>query len=257
MKVFVSWSGERGRIFADAFCKLLAAAGSGADLEPWMSTRIHHGRPWAAELLARLDECRACVVCVTADAFASPWLSFEAGAVLGAGADPDRIVCLGLDLEPGMLDGHLLARLRLFDVSRESIRSLWNAMLPDTDAAWPEAIWQKFVSDCAAVPDATPKQFVVWLDLQSGLTEHPIQIDRDMAFDDLLQKLLEWRGKPLDALQRAELRCLDFDAERWVSMPRRLSTVHVRRLAILDPEAVLRYRTRLSWLLFNCARAST
>jgi TIR domain len=235
MKVFVSWSGERGRYFADAVCRLLTSAGGAPPLEPWMSTQIRQGRLWASELLAQLAECRACIVCVTADTVASHWLGFEAGAVLGAGAEVARVVCLGLDLDPGMLDGHLLSRFPLFDPTAAGMRALWEVLEPGTGPTWSAEDWREFERGCQEVPSAVPRAFTLWLELPDGLSGHPVQVDRDFAFDEVLTKLLEYHGRALTADERRVLRCLDIDAGRWVPMPSRLSTVSSRRLVLMDP----------------------
>jgi hypothetical protein len=225
MKVFVSWSGERGRLFAEAVCALLASTTGEARLEPWMSTRIHHGKPWAIELLGQLAQCQACIVCLTADTVASRWLAFEAGAVLGAGANPDHVVGLGLDLEPGMLRGHTLARFETCDASNDGVRALYRRLRPGSEPTWPASAWQGFEAACAAVPAPAVRTFTLWVCVPNGLFAHPIEAVHDMPFDDVLAQLLEWHGEKLDAATRQAFRCIDFDVGAWLPMPRRISLI--------------------------------
>lgn len=242
MKIFVSWSGGRGRLFAEAVCRLLGSDRGQAPFEPWMSTQIRHGRPWAAELLAQLEVCKTCIVCVTADTVASRWLGFEAGAVLGAGAEPGQVVCLGLNVEPGMLEGHLLSRFQAFDATADGVLALWQALRPGVAPAWPADAWREFERACAAVPDAMPIDFTLYLHLgEKQLSAHPIKIDQDVAFDDVLVALLQSHGQALEADERRAMRCLDLDRGCWVPMPWRLSGASSRRLVVMDARALQRY----------------
>lgn len=238
MKVFVSWSGDRGRGFAEAVCALLSGTHGQARLEPWMSTRIRHGKPWAVELLGQLAQCQACIVCLTADTVGSRWLAFEAGAVIGAGSNPRQIVGLGLDLEPGMLEGHALERFDLFDSSLQGMQRVWKRLRPGEDPPWAAEEWRRFEAACAAIPAPATRAFTIILYSRNGLFIHPFQSVSDARLDDVLSQLLDLHDEHTEAEQRAAFRCLDLDAGEWIPMPRRTSLVRPPRVAFLHPDVI-------------------
>lgn len=103
MKIFLSWSGNRGRALAEALRDWLPLIHG---VEPWLSTEMERGVRWGAELESGLKESRAGVVCLTKDSLTSPWLLFEAGAI--SKAIEKTLVCpYLLDVEPGELPGPL------------------------------------------------------------------------------------------------------------------------------------------------------
>lgn len=80
MKVFVSWSGERSRLVAEALHTFLQDVIQA--LEPWISVAdIEKGARWHTEISAQLEEAQVGIVCLTRDNMESPWLLFEAGAL--------------------------------------------------------------------------------------------------------------------------------------------------------------------------------
>ena len=77
-KIFVCWSGERGRGFAEACQKWLG------DLFPervnvLISVEIEKGTVWFDELTDSLRGARLGIICLTPEGIDSPWVHFEAG----------------------------------------------------------------------------------------------------------------------------------------------------------------------------------
>lgn len=86
MRIFISWSKERSREFAQIIRDWLPEVIQ--EVEPWMSSEdIDKGKRWSEEIAARLDEVNEGIVCVTADNAKEPWLNFEAGALAKSRAD--------------------------------------------------------------------------------------------------------------------------------------------------------------------------
>ncbi len=80
MKVFISWSGERGRHVASALRSWLGDAVH--MVEPWLSSEdIDPGTRWNDELSQQLAETRFGIVCLTPESAKAPWVLFEAGAL--------------------------------------------------------------------------------------------------------------------------------------------------------------------------------
>jgi hypothetical protein len=103
MNVFLSWSGERSRMVAEALrdwlpCVLQA-------VKPFMSARdIEKGAAWPNELLANLSDARFGIVCLTPENLTAPWLLFEAGAIAKAVNSPAYLCTYLLDFSPTDLE---------------------------------------------------------------------------------------------------------------------------------------------------------
>lgn len=80
MKLFICWSGRRGKDIADVLSGWLEYL-IGTALEPVMSMNIPKGALWFEEVNKSLDDCGAGLICLTPEALHSPWVHFEAGAL--------------------------------------------------------------------------------------------------------------------------------------------------------------------------------
>ena len=95
MQVFLSWSGDRSRLVAEALARWLRQVIQ--TVEPWLSADIEKGTHWEAAVRRQLSESRVGVICLTTDNLDSRWLLFEAGALSNI---PGAHVCtflLGID----------------------------------------------------------------------------------------------------------------------------------------------------------------
>jgi hypothetical protein len=80
METFISWSGPRSRMAAEALRKWLP--GIVQSVEPWVSgADIEAGARWHQALSVRLNQCNFGVICLTPENVQSPWLLYEAGAL--------------------------------------------------------------------------------------------------------------------------------------------------------------------------------
>lgn len=80
MRIFISWSGERGRLVAGILRSWLADVLHNA--EPWVSSEdINAGARWSDELAKELEGARFGIVCLTPESVSAPWVLFEAGAL--------------------------------------------------------------------------------------------------------------------------------------------------------------------------------
>ncbi|HEY7338777.1 MAG TPA: toll/interleukin-1 receptor domain-containing protein [Bryobacteraceae bacterium] len=78
--VFVSWSGDRSKLYARHITEWLPAVLPGVD--PWMSERdIRKGERWSDVVGEELKEKQIGIFCVTPENMYSRWLYFEAGAL--------------------------------------------------------------------------------------------------------------------------------------------------------------------------------
>jgi TIR domain len=80
MKIFISWSGERSKLIADALREWLPNVIQA--LDPWMSAiDIEKGARWSSDIAAQLEKTSVGVICLTSDNLEAPWIHFEAGAL--------------------------------------------------------------------------------------------------------------------------------------------------------------------------------
>jgi hypothetical protein len=81
--VFVSWSGDRSRLIAEAVASWITAVLPDGP-EPFISTRLVKGIRWSEEIGKKLSIADFGIVCLTPENLVSPWLLFEAGALSNA-----------------------------------------------------------------------------------------------------------------------------------------------------------------------------
>jgi hypothetical protein len=157
--VFLSWSGRRSFQLATILKNELQAILPG--IEAWMSSAdVEPGEFWATALTGRLEAFRASVLCLTPENTRSPWILFEAGALMAA-ADLSRVIPYTLQFEPRELE----APLSLFQgctVNRAGTERLVAALsklsgaaaAPDAPAfpAW----WEGVGKQIAAIPESAP-----------------------------------------------------------------------------------------------------
>jgi len=80
MKIFISWSGHRSKVVAEALRTWLADVLH--KVEPWVSSEdIDPGLRWNAELAKQLEHTKFGIVCLTPESVHAPWVLFEAGAL--------------------------------------------------------------------------------------------------------------------------------------------------------------------------------
>jgi len=101
MKVFISWSGDKSRLFAEAFKPWLEQVLPGTDV--WLSSEdIDKGTIWFTEIINELENCHCGVLCVTRENYLAPWIHFEAGGMI-KGLGKSRVATILLDLDYGEL----------------------------------------------------------------------------------------------------------------------------------------------------------
>jgi hypothetical protein len=121
MNVFISWSGERSRCFAEALRSWLKQLIN--VLDPWMSVAdIDKGTRWRDHVAARLKTSDIGIICLTPTNLRSEWLLFEAGA-LSKAIDTAYVCTLLIDLEPSDISGPL-AQFQATRANRNEIRDL-------------------------------------------------------------------------------------------------------------------------------------
>jgi hypothetical protein len=77
--VFISWSGERSRLAAEALNEWLSTVLQNA--RPWMSTEMEKGSRSFEEIGRALEGMKVGIICLTPENLTSEWIHYEAGAL--------------------------------------------------------------------------------------------------------------------------------------------------------------------------------
>ena len=192
MKVFLSWSGERSRLLADALKDWLPSVLQ--NLDPWLSSRdIGKGTRWAIEMTRELSQTGVGILCLTRENLSSPWLHFEAGA-LSKALDDARVCTLLLDVTPTDLapplslfqwtnvDRDDIAKLVVTLHRVSAVGTLSDSQLHESVAVW----WPKLEARLANIPAN--------VSTNSG----PVRTDRDVM-NEILESVRALRKTTAEA----------------------------------------------------------
>ena len=81
VNIFISWSGEQSRMIAESLKSWLPLIIDSPDL--WISSRdLPEGKRWSDEVFSRLEMYNFGILIITPTSINSPWVLFEAGALL-------------------------------------------------------------------------------------------------------------------------------------------------------------------------------
>lgn len=121
MKIFISWSGDRSQLLAEALRDWLPLILHYA--KPWLSKAdIQSGERWGIEVAKELQESNFGIICVTKDNMNAPWILFEAGAIAKSMED-GRVIPLLLDVDFREISGPL-AQFQAKKADQAGIREL-------------------------------------------------------------------------------------------------------------------------------------
>jgi hypothetical protein len=163
MKVFISWSGERSKLLAEALRgwlrKVLQAC------EPWMSSKdLQAGETWDPDLVGRLKDSTIGVLCLTPENRESPAVHFEAGAMTIAISGQTFVCPYLLGLETADLKWPF-SRFQMVKANKAGTLKLVetvNGALPEKNRMSPQDLeeafetwWPKLEERIVAIPAAT------------------------------------------------------------------------------------------------------
>lgn len=133
MKVFLSWSGERSKMMAEALKTWLPDVIQA--VEPWVSSQdIKKGSRGLAQVADELAESDFGIICVTSDNQHSQWVNFEAGA-LSKQISESLVVPVLLDVPVVDLTGPLAQFQAAESRSRDDFRKLMHDLNAALDGA--------------------------------------------------------------------------------------------------------------------------
>jgi hypothetical protein len=149
MKLFISWSGKRSKLLAEALRGWIPKVINA--VEPWLSSDdIAPGRRWSSEIGSQLEKTNFGIICLTRENLNAPWILFEAGA-LSKFVDQANVVPFLLDNKPSEIQGPL-AQFQSLPVNKENVSKLLISMnravtlagersLSDSDLAESFEVW--------------------------------------------------------------------------------------------------------------------
>jgi hypothetical protein len=164
MKVFISWSGERSKVIAEALHDWLPSVIQ--TVQTWISdSDIQKGERWAARLAAELEQTKIGIICLTPDNLNSPWIIFEAGALSKTLVDT-HVCPLLFELDSSDIQGPL-TQFHHTKAEKEDVRKLVQTIneaqgdkaipVKQVDTAF-ERGWPELDQLLKKVPDVQTKQ---------------------------------------------------------------------------------------------------
>jgi hypothetical protein len=148
MNVFISWSGEQSKRYADVIRKLFPLVIQ--DIHLFMSKHdLESGARWGQQLAIQLEKSDFGIFCLTPENLSSPWLLFEAGAltkmadgkacgILFEGVSPSDITGPLSQFQHRYFDFDGIYNL-LFDLNKNCLNVLGESQLKAIfDKFWPD-----------------------------------------------------------------------------------------------------------------------
>ncbi|MGA9668912.1 MAG: toll/interleukin-1 receptor domain-containing protein [Terracidiphilus sp.] len=161
MKVFISWSGERSRILAQALHGWLPLVLH--YVKPWLSDAdVSAGDRWATVVAKELETSNFGIICVTPENLNSPWVLFEAGALAKA-MQGSKVIPLLFNLEFSDISGPL-AQFQAKKFDRDGAAEVVSSVNKSADSAVPDdrknqlfsALWPDLEQQLLGIPREAP-----------------------------------------------------------------------------------------------------
>jgi hypothetical protein len=97
VKIFLSWSGDQSRSFAEEFKPWLEQVLAGTEV--WHSIEdIDKGTVWFTAIISELDKCHCGIILITRENLLAPWIHFEAGGMV-KGLGKSHVATILLDVD--------------------------------------------------------------------------------------------------------------------------------------------------------------
>ena len=131
MKVFISWSGDKSKAFAELLREWLPMFLD--NVTPWVSSMdIGLGNRWGKEIGDNLSVIDIGILCLTPESVVAPWVLFEAGA-LSKSVDAARVIPLLVDLDKRGLIGSPLGQFQATRVNEKGMLELAKTLAEISD----------------------------------------------------------------------------------------------------------------------------
>jgi hypothetical protein len=231
MLVFLSWSGQRSKLMAEALETWLSQVIQA--VEPWISSDIEKGARWGSEIADKLERSKIGIICLTRDNLDARWILFEAGALSKM---KDAYVCtLLLDIKPSDVE-QPLAQFQHTTIDKNDIYQLLQAINRAVQKSGERALAENVLSDVFET---------YWIRLEKKFEEavakmdsvtNPVRSEREML-QEILEMLRNQERRQirdeerLTALQISKIINRLFDSQ-WS-----LKNDYTKYSSILDPSS--------------------
>jgi TIR domain len=161
MKVFISWSGERSRLLAQALHWWLPLVLH--YVKPWMSDAdVSAGDRWSTVIAKELETSNFGIICITPENLQSPWVMFEAGALAKA-MQGSKVIPLLFNLEIREISGPL-AQFQAKKFNRDGVEEVIGSINKSTESGVSEErtkqlfspLWPELEKKLAEIPTNAP-----------------------------------------------------------------------------------------------------
>lgn len=158
MEIFISWSGSRSKIVAEALHDWIPYVIQSA--KPWVSSKdIYAGDRWSKEISNKLENTKFGIICLTPENMNEPWIHFEVGAL--AKTLNETYVCPYLiNLSPSDIKGPL-TQFQLVEANKDGTLNIMQSI---NQVQCDKALDEKLINN-------TFDQF--WPDLDKKLNDLP------------------------------------------------------------------------------------
>lgn len=212
MKVFISWSGELSRDYAEVLrawlpCVLQA-------VKPYFTPNdIDKGQRWSSEISQELESSRIGIICLTRENLTAPWIMFEAGALTKALSVSKVTPLLFDELSPLDIQGPL-SQFQASIFSKNEIKKLvvsLNKSLEEQaldasvlDETF-ETFWPKLEKQIAEVPVDRAVQDEFYLRDERSLIKETLQLVRAVYYrDDRYEEIDPLLLRPIEDLDLSD-----------------------------------------------------
>lgn len=163
MKIFISWSGERSHLLAQALYDWLPLVLH--YVKPWLSEAdVAAGERWAQAVAQELESSNFGIICVTPENMGSPWVLFEAGA-LAKSMQGAKVIPLLFKLEFSDISGPL-AQFQAKKFVKSGVVEVVNSINQSSDQPVLEdrarqlfaALWPELENKIQAISDEAPTE---------------------------------------------------------------------------------------------------
>lgn len=152
MRIFISWSGERSRVVAEALSRFIPIVLQRARVY-LADTMLEAGADWRTAITDAIRKSNFGISCLTKDNINSPWLAYEFG-VMSLALEPTHLFPLLIDLSYADLVGPMASfqasRLEQSDMRRLLLKINRESEAPLPDEVFNESFdifWRKFEQD--------------------------------------------------------------------------------------------------------------
>ena len=163
MKVFISWSGNRSKVMANALREWLPMVLQ--YVEPFVSDKdIAAGDRWAEKIATELESSNFGIICITPENINSEWMLFEAGALSKSMLEA-KVIPILFGLELSVLSGPL-KEFQAQKVDAAGIMKVVEAINAVSESKADEniigrtvpALWPQLEKDLKKIPPKDPTE---------------------------------------------------------------------------------------------------